>query len=148
MPIKLREREVNAYLERRAKADEVNRYIFGENYNPNRYTHIGLRYFEMPTSYVKDLVRNGLLSRDDSHGGSPTVGELLDFVSHTDCPNGWSFEGYCVSPDVANSPALYINAIYTNDADLTRDDLCLFAETFRYADAFEVRPYTARAYWQ
>lgn len=130
--------------EKYKKANERDQWLYGEDYNPRFYSG-GTRYFELTSDALEEAISLGFISPEQTHNDSPTVRELLAFAKKSEWD--WSFEGYVVSPEREDTTKMSITAIYASDTEFTVEDVCKFAEAFRYADEFDVGPYCARAWW-
>lgn len=87
--------------ERELDAERRERLIYNRPYNLKDYGEDGYnlsRFKKLPIAVVKQLVAEGLLSLEDGHNDSPTVGEMLAFCSGAD-EDIWFFHGFTVGPE-------------------------------------------------
>lgn len=116
----------------------VERIIFGRV--PNYIS--GVQWFgELSLEKLLTLVDAKLIHPEDSYNDSPTVGDYIDFMQKH---KGFVAHGYVVPPERGNDVVIE-GLAYDGEAD--RDTLIDFANTFHWADEFEMQPDYLRCWY-
>lgn len=116
-------------------ADLRDPIIFGEPYNPQKYLGGCRRFEQLNLEQLTQLEALGALDMDDAQNESPTISEILAFLTSRDT-EGWYAGGYCISPDRGDF-RISIDAVGKSTPP-SRDDLIDFVKMFRYADELSI----------
>lgn len=123
-------------VQKRAKFNARDQIIWGEGYNAAQYLGGVRRFKGITLPQVKELIEKGYLNPEDQQNFSPTVAEMVDFVTVLDHSEDWLFEGYAVSPDRADC-RVTLDGLYCNcPVDISYDDMVAFVNFARLADDF------------
>jgi len=116
-------------------ADQRDEIVFGEIYNQKKYCG-GLRRFDKLTlEQVDKLDELGVLNMNDSQNGSPTTGDIIDFLRNRDS-DGWYVHGYCIGPERLDFRITFEGI--GKKTPPSQKDLIDFTLMFRGADEFEI----------
>lgn len=132
--VELAGEEVDRVRER-ARYNERDRIIFGEDFNPAEYMGGIRRFGALTLRKAKDLVEKGFLDMSGQQNWSPTVDEFIDFVNRMggDATN-WLFGGYAVAPDRTDCRVTIDELICKDTMIVSPLDASAFVHFARHAD--------------
>lgn len=121
-------------VKERAKYNERDQIIFGEDFNPAKYMGGIRRFCGLTKSKLQDLVDKGFIDLNGQQNMSPTVEEFQQFTLYIRDPENWSFGGYAVTPDRTDCRVTIDELICEDTMIVMPEDASLFVHFARHAD--------------